>query len=245
MRSETESFFRHVLDNNLPLHEFLDADYSFLNRELATHYGIAGIMGNHLQKVSLQGSRRGGLLGHGSVLTASANGVDTSPVIRGIYILEKFMGYTPPPPPPDVQAIEPDIRGATTIRELLEKHRTVASCAECHRKIDPLGFALESFDAVGAWRDKYNGSLTIESSGTMPNGDQFANVNEFRQLLLTRQNEFNHCLTEKLLTYALGRKLDINDRPALDKILATLKAEQGGLQDLIRLIVQSEPFLKN
>jgi len=245
MRSETEFFFRHVLDNNLPLSEFLKADYSFLNRELAIHYGIDGVKGNQLQRVSLQGSRRGGLLGQGSVLTASANGVDTSPVIRGIYVLEKLLGYTPPPPPPDVPSIEPDIRGASTIRELLQKHRTVTSCAECHRKIDPLGFALENFDAVGAWRNKYDGNLAIESTGTMPNGDQFADVNEFRQLLLLQQDEFSRCLTEKLMTYALGRKLDISDRPALDKILATLKREQGGLHDLIRLIVLSEPFLTN
>ncbi len=245
MRSETEVFFRHILDNNLPLSEFLDADYSFLNRELAIHYGIDGVEGNQLQRISLQGSRRGGLLGHGSFLTASANGVDTSPVIRGIYVLEKLLGYTPPPPPPDVPSIEPDIRGAATIRELLQKHRTVTSCAECHRKIDPLGFALENFDAVGAWRNKYDGNLTIESSGAMPNGDQFGDVNEFRQLLLSRQDEFSRCLTEKLMTYALGRKLDISDRPAVDKLLANLKREQGGLHDLIRHIVLSEPFLKN
>ena len=123
MRAETETFFRHVLDNNLPLREFLDADYSFLNRELALHYGIEGVQGNELQRVSLKGSRRGGLLGQGAFLTASANGVDTSPVVRGIYVLEKLLGYTPPPPPPDIPAIEPDIRGAVTIREQLEKHR--------------------------------------------------------------------------------------------------------------------------
>ena len=245
MQGETEHFFRHILSENLPLDEFLNARYSFLNRELALHYGIQGIHGNQLRKVSLQDHHRGGLLGHGSVLTASANGVDTSPVIRGIYVLEKFLGYTPPPPPPDVPAVEPDIRGAATIRELLEKHRQVSSCAECHRKIDPLGFALENFDAVGAWRNQYDGKLPIDSSGTMPDGRQFGNVSEFRRLLYTRRDEFNRCLTEKLMAYALGRKLDINDRPAIDEILSTLKTEQGGLQDLIRLIALSDPFLNN
>lgn len=245
MQGETEHFFRYILSENLPLDEFLNARYSFLNRELALHYGIQGIQGNQLRKVSLQDHHRGGLLGHGSVLTASANGVDTSPVIRGIYVLEKFLGYTPPPPPPDVPAVEPDIRGAATIRELLEKHRQVSSCAECHRKIDPLGFALENFDAVGAWRNQYDGKLPIDPSGTMPDGRQFGNVSEFRRLLHTRRDEFNRCLTEKLMAYALGRKLDINDRPAIDEILSTLKTEQGGLQDLIRLIALSDPFLNN
>ena len=146
---------------------------------------------------------------------------------------------------PDVPAVEPDIRGASTIRELLEKHRQVSSCAECHRKIDPLGFALENFDAVGAWRNQYDGKLPIDSSGTMPDGRQFGNISEFRGLLHARRDEFNRCLTEKLMAYALGRKLDINDRPAIDEILSTLKMEQGGLQDLIRLIVLSDPFLNN
>ena len=143
MRGETEALFRHILSNNLHPKEFLSADYSFLNRELAMHYGIEGIEGNHLRQVSLAKSPRGGILGHGLLQTASANGVDTSPVVRGIYVLEKLLGYSPPPPPPDVPEIESDISGASTLREQLYKHRNVASCAECHRKIDPLGFALE------------------------------------------------------------------------------------------------------
>ena len=130
MQGETEAFFHHVLTENLPLREFLAADYSFLNRELALHYGIEGVEGSELRRVSLQGTARGGILGHGAFLTASANGVDTSPVVRGIYVLEKLLGYKPPSPPPDVPAIEPDIRGAITIREQLEKHRADASCAE-------------------------------------------------------------------------------------------------------------------
>jgi mono/diheme cytochrome c family protein len=245
MRAETETFFQHVLDGNLSLREFLDADYSFLNRELALHYGVKGVEGNELQRVSLKGSRRGGLIGQGAFLTASANGVDTSPVVRGIYVLEKLLGYTPPPPPPDVPVIEPDIRGAVTIREQLEKHRASATCAACHRKIDPLGFALENFDAIGGWRDEYSGKTPIDATGKLPNGDSFSTVPEFRKLLVDREDQFNRCLTEKLMTYALGRKLEVGDRPTIDRVLAELETREGGLRDLIRLIVLSKPFLSN
>ena len=245
MRTETLTFFRHVLDNNLPLTEFLDANYSFLNRELALHYGISGVEGNQLQRVSLTNSHRGGLLGQGAFLTASANGVDTSPVVRGIYVLEKLLGYSPPPPPPDVPAIEPDIRGASTIRELLEKHREVATCAECHRKIDPLGFALENFDAIGGWRDEYEKKTPIDASGRLPGGDSFETVAEFRKLLVNRQDQFQRCFVEKLLKYALGRELEIGDRPSVNKILAELKDLNGGLRDLIGFVVLSESFLNN
>ncbi len=245
MRGETEMFFRHLLRNNLPVGEFLNAEYSFLNRELALHYGIEGVHGNALQKISLKGSQRGGLIGQGSFLTASANGVDTSPVVRGIYVLEKLLGYTPPPPPPDVPVIEPDIRGAVTIREQLEKHREIATCAECHRKIDPLGFALENFNAIGGWRDSYEGGKLIDSAGKLPGGDSFRTISEFRKLLLVRQDQFRRCLTEKLMTYALGRELEISDRPSIDEILADLESANGGLHDLVRLIVMSDPFLSN
>jgi hypothetical protein len=245
MRNETETFFRHVLDNNLSLREFLDADYSFLNRELALHYDIEGVQGNELQRVSLKGSRRGGLLGHGAFLTASANGVDTSPVVRGIYVLEKLLGYTPPPPPPDVPEIEPDIRGAVTIREQLVKHREIATCAECHRKIDPLGFALENFDAIGGWRDEYEEKKPIDSAGKLPGGDSFRTVPQFRKLLVDRQDQFNRCLTEKLMTYALGRELEVGDRASVDEILAELDGKKGGLRELMHLVVLSKPFLSN
>ena len=245
MRAETEMFFRHVLDQNLPLREFLEADYSFLNRELALHYGIKGVKGNALKRVSLKGSKRGGLVGQGAFLTASANGVDTSPVVRGIYVLEKLLGYTPPPPPPDVPAIEPDIRGAVTIREQLIKHREIATCAECHRKIDPLGFALENFDAVGGWRDTYEAKKTIDAAGKLPGGDTFRTVSEFRKLLVARQDQFNRCLTEKLMTFALGRELEISDRPHIDAITARMKKPNAGLRDLVEAVVLSEAFRTN
>ena len=245
MRQETEMFFRHVLDTNQNVQDFLDADYSFLNRELALHYGIEGVQGNGLQKVSLQGSRRGGLIGHGTFLTASANGVDTSPVVRGIYVLEKLLGYSPPPPPPDVPLIEPDIRGAVSIRDQLLKHRNVATCAECHRKIDPLGFALENYDAIGGWRDEYDGKVSIDSSGKLPDGDSFETPAEFQDALLRRKDQFTRCITEKLLAYALGRELEVSDRPVIDEIVQEISSPGKGLRDLIQEIVASRSFLEN
>ena len=245
MRNETQTFFRHVLDHNLSTHEFLNADYSFLNRELALHYGIEGIEGNHLRRVSLKGTPRGGLLGHGSFLTVSANGVDTSPVVRGIYMLEKLFGYTPPPPPDDVPDIEPDIRGAKTIREQLAKHREIATCAECHRKIDPFGFALENFDAIGRWRNEYGKNMPIDASGELPNGDAFSTVPEFGKHIIKREGQFSRSLTEKLLTYAIGRELVPSDRPAIDAILREMRQDNKGLRDLIEAVVLSEVFGKN
>ena len=245
MREETEMFFRHVLNNNLPLREFLEGDYSFLNRELALHYGIKGVQGNELQRVSLKGSRRGGLIGQGAFLTASANGVDTSPVVRGIYVLEKLLGYTPPPPPPDVPTIEPDIRGAKTIREQLVKHREIATCAECHRKIDPLGFALENYDAIGGWRGEYDRNRPVDASGKLPDGQTFGSPAEFRRLMVGQHEKFTHNMTEKLLSYALGRELTALDRTHIDVILRGMKKNNKGLRDLIHLIVLSEVFSQN
>ena len=245
MRGETETFFRHVVDNNLPPREFLEANYTFLNRELGMHYGIEGIQGNELRRVALPDDRRGGLLGQGAFLTASANGVDTSPVVRGVYVLEKILGYTPPPPPPDVPVIEPDIRGATSIRDQLLKHRAVATCAECHRKIDPLGFALEQYDAIGGWREAYEKDVPIDPAGQLPNGQKFESIHEFKKCIRRQQQQFARCLTEKLMAYALGRTLEIRDRPAVDTILKKLDQTDGGLHDLLQLIVSSTPFQSN
>ena len=245
MRGETEMFFRHILDENLSPAEFLTADYSFLNRELARHYGIEGIEGNKLQRVPLRGTPRGGITGQGLFLTASANGVDTSPVVRGVYVLEKVLGYSPPPPPPDVPVIESDINGAATIREQLAKHRAVASCAGCHRKIDPLGFALENFDAIGGWRSNYGKKLPIDASGTFPSGESFVNAPEFQRIIAGREDAFTRCLTEKLLTYALGRELEFGDRADVAAILQEMDEPSRGLRDLIGLVIQSEAFQHN
>lgn len=245
MRLETESFFHHVLGENLPPSEFLTADYSFLNRELGMHYGIEGLEGSHMRQVSLKGSGRRGLTSQALFLTASANGVDTSPVVRGIYVLEKVLGYTPPPPPPDVPELDPDITGATSLREELAKHREATSCAECHRKIDPLGFALENYDAIGSWRDEYHRGNPVDASGKLPSGDTFHGPSEFRDLMISRSDEFTKCLAEKLLTYSLGRELEFGDREVIKHMLAKLETEDGGLRDLVKAVVLSESFGKN
>ncbi len=245
MRNETQDFFKHVLEHNLPPSEFLEANYSFLNRELALHYGIEGVKGNHMRQVSIKGTPRGGLLGQGAFLTASGNGVDTSPVVRGIYVMEKLLGYSPPQPPPDVPEIEPDIRGAKTIREQLAKHREIATCAECHRKIDPLGFALENFDAIGRWRDQYGKGMPVNPAGKLPSGEAFASAGEFKNLMAQKHDQFNRCLTQKLLTYATGREQVPTDRPVIDSILREMKKDNQGLRDLIHLIVLSDVFRQN
>jgi len=245
MRKETEHFFGHILKENLPLREFLAADYSFLNRELAEHYGMPGLEGNHFRKVSLPNASRGGILGHGSFLTASANGVDTSPVVRGIYVMNKLLDYTPPPPPDDVPAIEPDVRGATTLREQLIKHRADATCAQCHNKIDPAGFALENYDAIGGWRDQYDRKLKVDASGKLPDGKTFASNAEFRKLVVAQDETFTRCLTKKMLTYAIGRKLNSSDRPSIDAIQREMKTPEAGLRDLIQAVVLSEAFRQN
>ena len=245
MRKETELFFGHILDHNLPLREFLAADYSFLNRELAEHYGMTGLEGNHFRKVSLPNASRGGIMGHASFLTASANGVDTSPVVRGIYVLNKLLGYNPPSPPDDVPDIEPDVRGATTLREQLIKHRADVTCAQCHNKIDPPGFALENFDAIGAWRDQYPSKLKVDASGKLPAGKSFTSNAEFRTLIVAEESAFTRCLTQKILTYAIGRKLNSSDRPSIDRIIKEMNGGEKGLRDLIQAVVDSESFLHN
>lgn len=252
MQEETRAFFRYILKDNRKVEEFLNGDYSFIDRKLAKHYGVdyADFDDEH-QRVSFPpDSVRGGLLGHAGVLTVTANGVDTSPVVRGIWILENLLGTPPSPPPPDVPALEPDIRGATSIRDQLSKHREIATCNECHRKIDPLGFALESFDAVGAFRDFYlNGkgkpSIPIDTSGKLPSGEGFEDVRGLKEILLERKDQFVRCLTEKLLMYALGRELTFHDRPQVNGIMEELERRDGGLQDLVELVVTSETFLAN
>lgn len=248
MKEETRSFFHHILKQNRPIDEFLQSDYTFLNRYLADLYEIEGIVGDHFRKVQLPpDSLRGGLLSQASVLTTTSNGVETSPVVRGIWILENILGTPPSPPPPDVEPLEPDIRGATTIREQLIKHREVETCAECHRKIDPLGFAMESFDPIGRHREFYKneaGAITnpVDTSGELPTGQSYQDIDELKQVLLERKQLFAKCLTEKMLTYALGRELTFGDRATVNGILEDLDRRGNGLQDLVELIVTCEVF---
>jgi hypothetical protein len=245
MRAETEMFFRHILDKNLPPREFLAANYTFLNRELALHYGLPPVEGVQLRQVTLPKGERGGLLTQSTFLTASANGVDTSPVVRGVYVQHKLLGYTPPPPPPDVPLIEPDASGAKTIREQLAMHRENATCASCHQKIDPFGFALENFDAIGGWRENYSGDQKIDPSGDLPTGEKFKGFTDFRTLLIARHEQFTRSLTEKLLTYALGRGPDFTDRAAIDGIVNDMRTPGRGFRDMIHDVIASAPFRQN
>lgn len=248
MKEETRSFFRHILKENRPIDEFVQSDYTFLNRYLADLYGIDNVVGDHFRKVQLPAnSPRGGLLGQASILTTTSNGVETSPVVRGIWVLENILGTPPSPPPPDVEPLEPDIRGATTIREQLVKHRKVETCAECHRKIDPLGFAMENFDPIGRYREYYldkkgNNARKVDTAGELPTGHSFQDLQDLKNVLMERNHLFAKCLTEKMLTYALGRELTFGDRATVKGILEELEHRGNGLQDLVELVVTSDAF---
>ncbi|PHR90005.1 MAG: hypothetical protein COA78_35550 [Blastopirellula sp.] len=245
MREETRLFFVDILENNRSVANFIDSDFTYLNEPLAQHYGITGVEGNQFRRVLLtQDQQRGGILGHASVLTVTSNGTVTSPVIRGIWILENLLGNPPPPPPPDVEPIDPDIRGATTIREQLAKHREIETCAACHSKIDPLGFALENFDPTGALRVKYDNKLPIDASGELANGATFNGASELKMLLMTKEESVVRCITEKLLIYATGKEPSRSDRQEVDQIVKKSMATGSGLRDLIKLIVTSKPFLQ-
>ena len=195
-------------------------------------------------QVKLPDARRGGLLGQASVLTLTANGVDTSPVIRGVWLLENILGAPPAPPPPNIPGLEPDIRGAKTIREQLQKHREAANCRTCHKQIDPPGFALEHFDAIGRWRGHYMAdkvALPVDASGRF-GATTFKDVSGLKTELLNRREQFARCLVEKLLLHALGRELDVADRPHIRKIVETAAKNGYRLRDLVILCVESELF---
>ncbi|MCA9194095.1 MAG: DUF1592 domain-containing protein [Planctomycetales bacterium] len=244
MRKETELFTRHLINENLSIRNFLDSDFTFVNKALAKHYGLPAPSTSGFEKVSVQDRRRGGLLGQASVLTVTANGIDTSPVVRGIWVLENILGIPAPPPPADVPPLDPDIRGATSIRDQLEKHRSVSTCYDCHRKIDPLGFALEHYDPVGAWREKYNSGTEIDSSGQLPSGEGFSGVEEFKSLMTAHEEQFARGLTTKLLSYATGRQLEAAERVVIDKIVDSNRQAGSGFRDLIKACVSSEIFLQ-
>ena len=242
MRTETRMFTRHLIAENLSISNFLDSDFTFANGALADLYGLKTRPESGFQLVALDDRRRGGLLGQGSVLTVTANGIDTSPVVRGVWLLDNLLGTPPSPPPPDIEPLDPDTRGATSIRDQLRKHRDVESCNECHRKIDPLGFALENFDPIGRWRSHYSQRVPIDSSGKLAGGDPFEDVAQFKQLLMKQQDLFAKAFTEKLLAYALGRHVDAADRPDVDTILRETKDDGYQLRDLIKEVVLSKPF---
>ena len=243
MRDETRLYFQHVLSQNRSVLEFIGSDYTFLNAALARHYNIPNITHQEFQRVNLRPEYyRSGLLGHGSILTATSNGVETQPVLRGVWILENLLGTPPNPPPPDIEPIEPDTRGTTTIRQQMEKHRSNATCFECHRKIDPLGISMENYDFLGRWRDRYSKRLPIDATGKMPDGTAINGPAGIRNYLKQKPDQFTRCLTEKLLIYALGRRISFNDRDDIDRIVGAMPELRYGMRELIQQIVASEPF---
>ena len=238
MKTEARLFFAHVLENNLPIDRFLDADFTFVNGGLARLYKIPGVHGAEFQKVTLSDRRRGGLLGMAGVLTASANGIDTSPVIRGVWVLNNILGTPPTPPPPDVKPLEPDIRGATTIRDQLAKHRTVTTCNFCHQKIDPPGFALENFDPIGGWRDRYPRPGKVEppvdASGALSAGEAFTGIESFKAVLSTESSPPICPLPDREAPHLFdGPRIQPADGPQVDKIVAASDHRGGGLRDLV------------
>ncbi|MDX1927297.1 MAG: DUF1592 domain-containing protein [Pirellulaceae bacterium] len=241
---ETMNFFRGAIREDLSIMRLLDADFTYLNEPMAAYYGIPNVKGNNFRKVSLEGTNRAGLLTHASVLAVTSNPTRTSPVKRGKWILDNLLATPPPPAPPGVPELKEKGELVGTLRQRLEQHRADPACASCHKLMDPLGFALENFDAVGQWRTQ-DGGQAIDPSGELPDGSRVNGVAQLRQTLLTKNKEqFARCVTEKMLTYALGRGLEYYDKCAVDKIMAALQKNDYKLSTLIIEIVKSDPFQK-
>lgn len=265
MPRESRLYFEEILKHDRSLLEFVDADWSMLNERLAAHYGIPGPVGVEFRKTPLPaGSHRGGVLTQASVLKVTADGTRTSPVLRGKWVLEKILGQPPAPPPADVPSIEPDIRGATTIRQQLDKHRSIPSCASCHVHIDPPGFALETFDPIGGYREFYRAStgdrkkiLTttfsgrplfrgadVEKGGVTAEGKTFRDIDEYKKLLLTdHKDQIARNLTQKVMIYATGADIQFADREVIEQIIERLKTRNYGFRTLVHEVVQSRVFL--
>ncbi len=246
MKNETTRFFDYILRENRSIAEFLDAEYTFLNERLAKFYGIDGISGPEFRRVELKSlqnaDQRGGVLSQASVLTVTSYASRTSPVIRGKYVLSNILGTPPAPPPPDVPNLDETAVGTSgSMRQQLEKHRENATCASCHSRMDPLGFGLENYDAIGRWRTK-DGNFPVDSTGTLPDGRKFANPREMRTILTSQLPQFSRTLIEKMMTYALGRGLQAYDRRTVDNINRTLAADGYRFQTLVQQIAESLPF---
>lgn len=264
---ETRAFFARVLDEDLPVTSFLDSDWTMLNERLARHYSIDGVVGAELRKVALKPEyHRGGIITHASFLKMSTNATYTSPIKRGAWVLERLLGTPPNPPPPNIEAIEPDIRGATTIREQLALHKTAAACAGCHQVIDPPGFALENYDVIGGWRDRYRVkqggkgidsielatvpgkkiflAKPVEPGGELPDGATFSDLAGYKQLVLRHRDLIARGITEKLIVYATGAPPDFADREVVDQILADTRSSGHGLRSLVHAIIESSVFLR-
>jgi len=242
MRRETELLFSHIMGGNRSVLELLSADYSFVNARLAAHYGISDVKGESFRPVSLRGTFRGGILGHASILTITSDPNRTSPVKRGKYVLENILGTPPPAPPPDAPPLNETGKITGTLREQFVKHRQDPACASCHKVMDPIGFAFENYDAIGRYRTKDN-SLPIDASGKLETGEPFGNAADLRSILLNQKREyFTRCITEKMLTYALGRGLEYYDKRTIDGIVIRLKGNNYRFNELVQGIVSSLPF---
>ncbi len=265
MVAETRAYFRELITQNLNASHLVKSDFAMLNEKLATHYGIPGVSGPAIRKVKLPAdSPRGGFLTQAAILKITANGTTTSPVPRGAFVMARLLGKPPEPPPPNVPAVEPDVRGATTIREMLDKHRSDATCAACHAKIDPAGFALEAFDVIGGFRSRYRslengdppprGSIdpfigihfklgpAVDASGQLPDERKFRDITELQALLAADTHTLLHNLAQQLTIYATGRDLAFSDRPAVDELVARVEKQGGGLRTLLHELVQSSLF---
>jgi hypothetical protein len=244
LREETELFIDSQLRDNRSVVELLTANYTYVNERLARHYEMPGIYGNRFRQVTFQDGRRGGLLGHGSLLTVTSYPNRTSPVIRGKWLLENILGAPPPEPPPDVPALpEKGTRGERqSVRERLEEHRKNPSCASCHAQMDPLGFALEHFDAIGKWRTTDEGQTAIDAAGALPGGTRFEGLAGLKSLLTGRREQFVSTVTERLLSFALGRSIEYYDRPAVRRIVRNAAAEDFRWSSIILGVVESVPF---
>ena len=257
MAQEPIHFFDEVLRNDLSLTQFVASDFAMINGPLAALYGIPGVEGRAIRKVTLPpGSHRGGVLTMASVLKVTANGTTTSPILRGAWVLDHILGTPPPKPNVDVEAVEPDIRGATTIREQLAKHRQRPECASCHAKIDPPGFALENFDVVGGWRENYRSvgkgeaisgkrykkGPAVDAGDVLPDGRRFKDIDEFRELLLKDKDQLARALTEKLLTFGTGGAPSAADKPDVESVVRAVRSKNYGFRSLVHEIVQSRTF---
>jgi hypothetical protein len=242
MRTETEMFFEAIVKEDRSILDFIDGPFSYLNERLAKHYGIDGVAGAEFRRVDLDGKQRSGVLTQASVLTVSSYPTRTSPVIRGKWILENILNTPPPPPPPDVPPLDEKSLGQTaSMRQQLEQHRANAICAGCHARMDPLGFGLENYDAIGRWRAE-DGKFPVDASGTLPSGRSFTGAKELKEILRADPDIFVRALTEKMLTYALGRGLETYDRPTVMAIAKQVREKQYRFSALVDGVVESVPF---
>jgi hypothetical protein len=241
---EMETYFQHIVKEDRPITEFLDSNYTFVNERLAKHYGINGVKGKEFQKVTISDGKRGGILTQGGFLTLTSNPTRTSPVKRGKWVYENILGLQAPPPAPDVPELPPvgEIKG--TIRQQMEQHRANPSCANCHAKLDPLGFALENYDAIGTWRADEN-KVKIDASGVLPDGAKFSGPAEMKKVLMAKSDQFRRSLCEKVLTYGLGRGIEYYDKCTVDEIAKKVKTEgRDQFSAIILAVVETDAFQK-